>query len=303
METDAQTITPSTPSPENLQITGTSSMSARERAMATLASLGWDGEDFDEETAETAETAAEKPKTAPMAEPGETSEADPLAELAAKVNAKLKGKATPPAAKPTWDMAAYKANPIAYLESLGLDPIDVADTLFEHASLKPEERQARARDAELERYKQAELRRKQQEAEALERQQDEEAERGYLAHLESAKADYPHLMALEPADRLRYTYEVATLVNDAGEQADAARLAKLTELHVAKLASKLPGAGARDPKKTAVVGDRTGSSADGGAPKTITNQLTTESGSPAERDLSPEGRRAAAMRKAAALGW
>jgi hypothetical protein len=283
--------------------TDTAAMSPRDRAMAVLDSMGWDEDDDATEPDPQAETttspaAEDKPATA-------ATEPDPLAELAAKVEAKLKAKpaTTTPAVKPTWDKAAYKANPFAYLESLGIDPVEVGDTLNEYASLKPEERQARARDAELERFRQAEKLRKEQEAAAQEVQSIEAAEKDYLAHVESDKTKYPHLAALDSEDILRHSSHVAQLIVDAGEDAGPDRLAEYTELYVAKLASKLPGAGARGYKKTAVAGDRTGSSADGGAPQTITSHLAAESGSPAERDLSPEGRRAAAMRKAASLGW
>jgi hypothetical protein len=258
----------------------------RGRALAALDRLGWDG------GGEGAETKVEE---AP----------DPLAELAAKVEANLKKKPPPPSPAPAAfkaDKAAFKSNPIAYLEALGLDVLETADTLFEYSSLRPEERQAKANAAELERFKADEKARKEREQAAREEQEGEAAELDYLAHLESAKEAYPRLMALAPDLRKRYSYEVAQMIVDAGEDAGPERLATLTERYVARLATTL-GAGAQVHKASAVAGDRNKESAAGGAPQTITNHLAAESGSPVERDLSPEGRRAAAMRVAAAAGW
>lgn len=296
MPTDAQTTT----TPGATAPAATVPTDPRERALAALDRLGWDGGGEGDQDTEPGAASAE-PKPDPKADEAP----DELAEIAAKIEAKLKGKEKPQAAAPApaFDTAAYKSNPIAYLEQLGLDAVELGDILFDYASLKPEERQARANAAELERLRQAEKTRKEQDAAAAEEQQIAAAEQSYLAHLESAKARYPHLMALEPQERLRYSSEVAQMIVDAGEDANPLRLARLTEQHVARLAKNPPGAGAGDHKKAAVVGDRTGGSAAGGAPQTITNHLAAESGSPAERDLSPDGRRAAALRKAASLGW
>lgn len=268
--------------------------SAKERGLAALSKLGDVGDVVaGNEPSEAAP--AEQPKGTP----------DPLAELAAKVAAKLKAKAAPQQAPgaPAWNTAAYKANPIAYLESLGLDVIEHADTLFEFANLSKEERQVRAERAELERLRETEKRRQSQEQAAREAREIETAESSYLEFLGKEKTRFPVLSSLDKEDQLRYSAEVAQLVVDAGEDADPARLAQLTELHVARLAKKLPAAGVRDTQQRAEAGGRTELSADGGAPSTITSQLVTESGSSAERDMSHAGRRAAAMRKAAALGW
>jgi hypothetical protein len=284
--------------------------SPRDRAMAAIDRLGWEGEGEPQTTSEPSpspqggERTAEAGNQDAGSSPAGSTEPDPLAELAKKVEAKLKAKAQPAPAPPTLraDKAAFQQNPIAYLESLGLDPLETADTLFDYSSLKPEERAARAQAAELDRYRAAEKARKEQEIADREAAADEAAEQGYLAHLERAKDKYPALMALAPTERLRYTQHVAQMIVDAGEDAGPDRLAELTELHLARLAKRL-GAGAQVQKATAVAGDRNNESADGSALRTITSQLAAESGSPAVRDLSPEGRREAAKRMAAALGW
>lgn len=280
-------------------------MSPRERAMAALDRLGdsaWpDSPDASEDATEASTDAQASPKTVVTEE-----EPDPLAELAKKVEAKLKGKQTPKAQAPAsaaWDKAAYDRNPIEYLtDTLGLDPEHLVNTLVDFVNLPKPERELHAKSKELETYKSREAAEKarreaEQEAAAI-----ETAETEYIDHVKASADKYPHLAALDPQEQMRYTYEVATLIAEAGEDADAARLAELTEIKVAKLASKIRGAGT-PVKSKAEVGDRTKQSADGSAPRTITNQLTTESGTPAELDLSPEGRRAAAMRRAAALGW
>ena len=227
---------------------------------------------------------------------------DPLAELAKKVEAKLKGKQTPKAQAPAsaaFDKAAYDRNPMEYLiDTLGLDAEQVLDTLVNFVNLPKPERELHTKSKELESYKAREAAEKAQREEAA----ISAAETKYIDHVKASADKYPHLTALDPQDRMRYTYEVATLIAEAGEDADAARLAELTAIKVAKLASQIRGAGT-PVKSKAEVGDRTKQSADGSAPRTITNQLTTESGTPAERDLSPEGRRKAAMRAMSTLGW
>jgi hypothetical protein len=293
---DAETQTTDTPATD---------LSPAARGLAALSKLGDLDMDPDDLGTDDAPQDAGTQAPATKQAPAQTQEKDELAELAAKVQERLKAKPQPQsqAQGPAWNQAAYKANPIAYLESLGLDVIEHADQLFEFANLSKEQRQARSQAAELERYKSAEKTRQAQEAAAREAAQIDEAERAYVAHLESAKDKYPHLTALEPEERLRYSAEVAQLIVDAGEDADPARLAALTEIRVARLFAKPPGAGAGVQKTKAVEGDRADGSADGGGPATLTSQLSTESGSPAVRDLSPEGRRAAALKRAAALGW
>lgn len=307
---DEQTTTTTTTT-ANTNAETSAPPSPRARALAAMDRVGWEGEGTPA-TSDGSRPGAAAPATSPTPA---TQPKDPLEELAAKIEAKLKGKAahaTPPpgqrapsAAPGTgWkpDAIALETSPIAYLESLGFDPVALADRLFEHASLTEAQRKAKADAAELERLRSFETDLKRREEHAALEQQNAAAEKDYLAHLESAKDSYPRLMALDPTDRVRYSYEVAQMIVDAGEDATSQRLAELTERYVARLATRL-GAGAQVPKQTAVAGDRTTGGAEGSPPQTITNQLAAESGSPATVDLSRNGRRAAAMRVAAAQGW